>query len=151
MKRSRAELSLKSFISSYGSSQLRMDSSLVISLWPVQWNGLMMWNCEIVYLKKIKNNLQKLKSISLTFFKSEKLKSIITLKKNQTIKLNLIAYRISFNRFRLHMKIPHFDGQIIPRDHIAPRIREFDVRYGWDYFGEETAIRWIFRLLEDYG
>ena len=129
MKRSRAELSLKSFISSYGSSQLRMDSSLVISLWPVQWNGLMMSNCEILYLKT-KNNLQKLKSISLTFLKSEKLKSIINLKKNQTIKLNLIAYRISFNRFRLHMKIPHFDGQIIPRDHIAPRIREFDVRYG---------------------
>ena len=101
-------------------------------------------------LKK-NNNLQKLESISLTFFKSEKLKSIISLKKNQTIKLNLIAYRISFNRFRLHMKIPHFDGQIIPRDHVAPRIREFDVRYGWDYFGEETAIRWIFRLLEDYG
>ena len=129
MKRSRAGLSLKSFSSSYGSSQLSLDSSLVIRLWPVQWNGLMMSNCEILYLKT-KNNLQKLKSISLTFLKSEKLKSIINLKKNQTIKLNLIAYRISFNRFRLHMKIPHFDGQIIPRDHIAPRIREFDVRYG---------------------
>ena len=63
---------------------------------------------------------------------------------------NQLSYRICFNRFRLHMEIPYFDGQIITRDHIAPRIREFDVRYGWDYFGEETAIRWILRLLEDW-
>ena len=60
----------------------------------------------------------------------------------------LMFYRVCFDRLGLHMQVPHFDGQVIPGDHVAPRVGKLDVRYRGDDFGEEAAVRWIFWLFE---
>ena len=46
------------------------------------------------------------------------------------------------------MQVPDFDREVVPRDHVTPRVGELDVGDGGDDLGEEAAIRRVFGLLE---
>ena len=45
-------------------------------------------------------------------------------KVNQSFK-----YRVSFDGLSFHVQVPHFDGQVIPGDHVTTGVGEFDIRY----------------------
>ena len=57
---------------------------------------------------------------------------------------------VRLDGFRLHVKIPDFDGQIVSGDHVATRVGEFHVGYTGDDFREERSVGWILRLLEHF-
>lgn len=58
---------------------------------------------------------------------------------------------VGFNRLRIHVKVPDFDGEIISRDEVSSVVAEFDVAYRRDDLREEAAIGWVLGLFEELG
>ena len=57
-------------------------------------------------------------------------------------------HSVSLDGFALHVQVPDFDREVVPRDHVTARVGELDVGDGGDYLGEEAAIRRVLGLLE---
>lgn len=58
------------------------------------------------------------------------------------------AHLVGFHGLVLHLKVPHFDSEVVPRHQEAAAMAELDVRDGRDDLGEEGASGGILRLLE---
>ena len=58
------------------------------------------------------------------------------------------THSVSLDGFALHVQVPDFDREVVPRDHVTARVGELDVGDGGDYLGEEAAIRRVLGLLE---
>lgn len=57
---------------------------------------------------------------------------------------------VRLDGLRLHVQVPHLDAEVVAREHVAARAREFHVRDARDDLREEATVRWILSLLEHY-
>ena len=53
-----------------------------------------------------------------------------------------------FHGAALHGQVPHLDGQVVTRHHVAPIVAELHVRDAGDDLGEEAAVGWVLWLLK---
>jgi len=49
----------------------------------------------------------------------------------------------------LHVKVPHFDSQVVSGEQITSTMAELNIRNGRDDLREERSIAWIFWFLKD--
>jgi len=60
----------------------------------------------------------------------------------------VFVHLVALDGLRVHVQVPHFDGEIIPGDDIPPAIAKLHVRYTGNYLGKEATVRRVFRFLE---
>lgn len=60
------------------------------------------------------------------------------------------AHLVSLQRFVLHLKVPHFDSEVVPCHQVATVVTELHVRDGRDDFRKKGSSGWILWLLKVY-
>lgn len=58
--------------------------------------------------------------------------------------VKICTYWIRFYRLGLHMQVPYFNRQVIPRYHVSTRVWQLHIWYTRDNLWEKTSICWIF-------
>lgn len=60
----------------------------------------------------------------------------------------VLVHWVRLDGLRLHVQVPHFDTEVVARQHVPTRARKLDVRDARDDLRKEAAVRRVFRFFK---